>query len=78
MCSVTLTSQDVCFRSKNIPDELAQAFMDTDSEGEFQGFSREECDWRKPMVIPLTWNVCFKTKHVIFRYNHNKIISHAE
>ncbi|KAK9958125.1 hypothetical protein ABG768_012299 [Culter alburnus] len=40
---------DVCFRSKNIPDELAQAFMDTDSEGEFQGFSREECDWRKPM-----------------------------
>ncbi|XP_077050978.1 cell division cycle-associated 7-like protein [Siphateles boraxobius] len=40
---------DVCFRSKNISDELAQAFMDTESEGEFQGFSREECDWRKPV-----------------------------
>ncbi|XP_067281797.1 cell division cycle-associated 7-like protein [Pseudorasbora parva] len=39
----------VCFRSKNSPDELAQAFMDTDSEGEFKGFTREECDWKKPV-----------------------------
>uniref|UniRef100_A0A673HGE8 Cell division cycle associated 7b n=1 Tax=Sinocyclocheilus rhinocerous TaxID=307959 RepID=A0A673HGE8_9TELE len=31
-------------------DELAQAFMDTESEGEFEGFSADECDWRKPVV----------------------------
>ncbi|XP_016362589.1 cell division cycle-associated 7-like protein [Sinocyclocheilus anshuiensis] len=30
-------------------DELAQAFMDTESEGEFEGFSADECDWRKPV-----------------------------
>ncbi len=42
--------QDVCFRSKHITEELAQAFMDTESEGEFEGFSVDECDWRKPVV----------------------------
>ncbi|XP_016115730.1 cell division cycle-associated 7-like protein [Sinocyclocheilus grahami] len=31
------------------PDELAQAFMDTESEGEFEGFPADECDWRKPV-----------------------------
>ncbi|KAK2887731.1 hypothetical protein QQF64_013010 [Cirrhinus molitorella] len=40
---------DVHFRSKNITDELRQAFMDTESEGEFEGFTVDECDWRKPM-----------------------------
>ncbi|XP_016112680.1 cell division cycle-associated 7-like protein isoform X2 [Sinocyclocheilus grahami] len=40
---------DVCFRSKTIRDELAQAFMDTESEGEFEGFSADEADWRKPV-----------------------------
>ncbi|KAI2653229.1 Cell division cycle-associated 7-like protein [Labeo rohita] len=40
---------NVCFRSKNITDELAQAFMDTESEGDFEGFTVDECDWRKPM-----------------------------
>uniref|UniRef100_A0A9J8C504 Cell division cycle associated 7b n=1 Tax=Cyprinus carpio carpio TaxID=630221 RepID=A0A9J8C504_CYPCA len=40
---------DVCFRSKDITAELAQAFMDTESEGEFEGFSADECEWRKPV-----------------------------
>ncbi|XP_042632126.1 cell division cycle-associated 7-like protein [Cyprinus carpio] len=40
---------DVCFGSRNITEELAQAFMDTESEGEFKGFSADECDWRKPV-----------------------------
>uniref|UniRef100_A0A8C1P147 Cell division cycle associated 7b n=1 Tax=Cyprinus carpio TaxID=7962 RepID=A0A8C1P147_CYPCA len=47
---VTLSvCQDVCFGSRNITEELAQAFMDTESEGEFKGFSADECDWRKPV-----------------------------
>uniref|UniRef100_A0A8C1W053 Cell division cycle associated 7b n=1 Tax=Cyprinus carpio TaxID=7962 RepID=A0A8C1W053_CYPCA len=43
------TLKDVCFGSRNITEELAQAFMDTESEGEFKGFSADECDWRKPV-----------------------------
>jgi len=52
--------QDVCFRSKHITEELAQAFMDTESEGEFEGFSVDECDWRKPVV-----NMTKKTRTVM-------------
>ncbi|KAF7691364.1 cell division cycle-associated 7-like protein [Silurus meridionalis] len=41
------------FRSKFITDELAQVFMDTDSEGEFEGFGKEESSllnsWMSPM-----------------------------
>ncbi|KTG04210.1 hypothetical protein cypCar_00026481 [Cyprinus carpio] len=44
---------DVCFRSKDITAELAQAFMDTESEGEFEGFSADECEWRKPVLAKL-------------------------
>ncbi|KAI4885243.1 hypothetical protein NFI96_012608, partial [Prochilodus magdalenae] len=34
------------FRSKFITDELAHIFMDTDSEGEFEGFGKEESSIR--------------------------------
>ncbi|KAM9494256.1 cell division cycle-associated 7-like protein [Clarias gariepinus] len=41
------------FKSKFITDELAQVFMDTDSEEEFEGFSKEESSlhnsWMSPM-----------------------------
>lgn len=39
-------------------DELAQAFMDTESESEFEGFSAEESDWRKP-VVNMTKNTTY-------------------
>lgn len=42
------------FRSQFITDELAQVFMDTDSEGEFEGFGKEDdslCNsWMSPLV----------------------------
>lgn len=45
------------FRSKFITEELAQVFMDTDSEEEFEGFSKEDdslCNsWMSPMVTAM-------------------------
>ncbi|XP_065137738.1 cell division cycle-associated 7-like protein [Paramisgurnus dabryanus] len=43
----SIQSKDLCFRSDCITDELAQIFMDTESEGEFEGFAED--DWRKPL-----------------------------
>ncbi|KAK1785517.1 hypothetical protein P4O66_018878, partial [Electrophorus voltai] len=43
------------FRSKFITDELAHIFMDSDSEGEFEGFSKTDSSlhgtWMSPMVL---------------------------
>ncbi|XP_051992661.1 cell division cycle-associated 7-like protein [Xyrauchen texanus] len=41
---------DLCFRSGDITDELAQIFMDTDSEGEFEGFSDDDSERRKSVT----------------------------
>ncbi|XP_051519429.1 cell division cycle-associated 7-like protein isoform X2 [Myxocyprinus asiaticus] len=38
---------DLCFRSGDITDELAQIFRDTDSEGEFEGFSDDNSETGK-------------------------------
>lgn len=41
--------RDVCLKSKSMSDELAKIFMDSDNEEEFQGFSGDEEDWKKPV-----------------------------
>ncbi|TSO47169.1 Cell division cycle-associated 7-like protein [Bagarius yarrelli] len=41
------------FRSKFITHELAKVFMDTDSEGEFEGFSKEESSKQNSWMSPL-------------------------
>ncbi|GAA6078077.1 cell division cycle-associated 7-like protein [Tachysurus ichikawai] len=43
----------LCFRSKFITNELAQVFMDTDSEEEFEGFDKEERSLRNSWMSPL-------------------------
>ncbi|KAK2836286.1 hypothetical protein Q7C36_014155 [Tachysurus vachellii] len=43
----------LCFRSKFITNELAQVFMDTDSEEEFEGFDKEESSLRNSWMSPL-------------------------
>ncbi|XP_057211119.1 cell division cycle-associated 7-like protein [Triplophysa rosa] len=45
----SIQSKDLCFRSTFITDELAQIFMDTDSEEEFEGFA-DESDQRKTVT----------------------------
>ncbi|XP_030644369.1 cell division cycle-associated 7-like protein [Chanos chanos] len=45
--SVDSWKTDLCFRSKFITDELAQIFTETDSEEEFEGFSKEDGVQRK-------------------------------
>ncbi|XP_076866021.1 cell division cycle-associated 7-like protein isoform X2 [Brachyhypopomus gauderio] len=41
------------FRSKFITDELAHIFMDSDSEGEFEGFSKAESSLRSSWMSPV-------------------------
>ncbi|KAB5530721.1 hypothetical protein PHYPO_G00132660 [Pangasianodon hypophthalmus] len=43
------------FKSKFITEELAQVFMDTDSEGEFEGFSKEESSLRNSWMSPIDY-----------------------
>ncbi|XP_051526555.1 cell division cycle-associated 7-like protein isoform X1 [Myxocyprinus asiaticus] len=40
----------LCFRSGDITDELAQIFRDTDSEGEFEGFSEDDSERSKSVT----------------------------
>ncbi|KAG7317261.1 hypothetical protein KOW79_019559 [Hemibagrus wyckioides] len=53
LSSQTLWKPGLRFRSKFITNELAQVFMDTDSEGEFEGFGKEESSLRNSWMSPL-------------------------
>ncbi|KAK3512061.1 hypothetical protein QTP70_030142 [Hemibagrus guttatus] len=53
LSSQTLWKPGLRFRSKFITNELAQVFMDTDSEEEFEGFGKEESSLRNSWMSPL-------------------------